>query len=79
MKVMGVGHPVLKRKEADPSLLTVAEMMGVAKMIGRPVEQVVKIVLAEVGRNKEVIEQLNQIPEQVTGRKYTPRKPKVQQ
>ncbi|WP_169515015.1 hypothetical protein [Hymenobacter norwichensis] len=79
MKVMGVGFGVLKRKEADPSLLTVAEMMGVAKMIKRPVEQVIKIVLAEVSRNKEVIEQLNQIPEQVIGRKYSPRKPKAQE
>ena len=76
MKVMGVGFPALKRKKADPSLLTVAEIMSVAKMIGRPVEQVMKIVLAEVSRNKAVIEQLNQIPEQVAGRKYTPRKPK---
>ena len=79
MKVMGVGHPALKRREGDPSLLTVGEILAVAKLIGRPVDQVIKIVLAEVSRNKEVIEQLNQIPEQVTGRKYMPRKPKAEQ
>jgi hypothetical protein len=76
MRVLGIGHPKLKSREADPSLFTVAELLLLAKLIGRPIKDVMKIVLAELERNPQATEKYEEATGQAVGRKYYPRKPK---
>jgi transcriptional regulator with XRE-family HTH domain len=76
MKALSIGHPGLKQREADPSRFTIGELKLLAKLLGRPVEKLMKVVLAELDRNPEVAGKLEEAVEQVVGRKHFPRAPK---
>lgn len=75
MKVLSIGHPALKRRELDPSLFTVGELLRLATLLGRPIAEVLRVVLAEVARNDEAAQQRATAVEQVAGRKYHRRLP----
>lgn len=77
MKVLSMGHPTLKRREADPSLFTVGELLVLAKLIDQPIKEVMKVVLEQVTKDREAEEKREEAIEQAAGRKYFPRKPKV--
>ncbi|MBC6992491.1 hypothetical protein [Hymenobacter sp. BT491] len=76
MKVLAMGHPKLKRREADPSQFTVGELLVLATLIGRPITEVMKVVLAQVTSNKEAAQKREEAVELAAGRKYFPRQPK---
>lgn len=76
MKALGMGHPKLKSREADPSLFTVGELMLLSSLIGRPIKEVMRVVLAQAEHNPQVAEKSKEAQEQVVGRKYHPRKAK---
>ncbi|WP_223654532.1 hypothetical protein [Hymenobacter psoromatis] len=76
MKALGMGHPKLKSREADPSLFTIGELMLLANLIGRSVKDVMQVVLAQAEHNPQVAEKSKEAQELVVGRKYYPRKAK---
>lgn len=76
MKALGVGHPALKQREADPSLFTMGELLLLAKLLGRPIKSIVKMVLEELERNPKATQKVEVAVEQVVGRKHFPRAPK---
>lgn len=77
MKALGMGHPKLKRREADPSLFTVGELLLLATLLGHPIQDVMRVVLAQAAHNPRVAEKSKEAQGQVVGRKYFPRQPKV--
>jgi transcriptional regulator with XRE-family HTH domain len=77
MKVLGVGHGALKQREADPSRFTMGELARLAKLLGKSTLELVKLVLAEMERNPQVVEQVLEATSQVVGRKNYPRAPKA--
>lgn len=76
MKALGMGHPKLKSREADPSLFTVGELMLLAALIGHPIQEVMRIVLAQAEHNPQVADKSKEAQKQVVGRKYYPRNAK---
>ncbi|WP_324680127.1 hypothetical protein [Hymenobacter sp. GOD-10R] len=74
MKVLAMGHPKLKSREADPSLFTVGELMLLAKLINTPIKQVMTVVLDQIARDTDAEQKREQAVEQAVGRKYYPRK-----
>ncbi|GAA4388822.1 hypothetical protein GCM10023186_35680 [Hymenobacter koreensis] len=48
MEHLRMTYRTIKQREADPSTLTVAEMLRVAELLGEPIEKVVAVVIAEV-------------------------------
>jgi transcriptional regulator with XRE-family HTH domain len=79
MRALGIGHVALKQREADPSLLTVRELLLLSKLLGQPKQKLVKIVWAEAARNSRLAAQLTQAAEQVVGRKNFPRTPAAEE
>jgi len=79
MKVLGVGHGALKQREADPSRFTMGELARLAKLLGKAKLELVKLVLTEMERNPQVVEQVLEATSQVVGRKNYPRTPKASQ
>lgn len=78
MKALGVGHPALKQREANPGLFTMRELLLLAKLLERPKMELIEMVLADMERNPEAVEKLEEAAEQVVGRKHFPRLPKEQ-
>lgn len=76
MKALSMGHPKLKAREADPSLFTVRELALLAALIGRPLPDVMKVVLVQAQHNPQVAEEGKGAKKQVVGRKRQPRKAK---
>lgn len=76
MKVLGIGHPALKRRQADPSLFSVAELLLLATLLGRPIKQVLKLVLEQVATDPEAAQKREEAVEQAVGRQRFPRPPK---
>ena len=77
MKVLSIGHPKLKSREANPSLFTVGELILLAALIKRPIEEVMKVVLDQVARDEQAANKREEAIEQAVGRKYPLRKPKA--
>ena len=77
MKALGMGHPKLKRREADPSLFTVGELVLLANLIGHSIQEVMRVVLTQVEHDPQIAEKSKEAQQQVVGRKYYPRKPKA--
>ena len=50
MEHLRMTYRTIKQREADPSTLTVAELLRVANLIDEPVEEVFAVVLSEVQR-----------------------------
>ena len=48
MAHLGLNYRGLKMREADPSRLSIAELLRVADLVAEPVEDIIAIVLAEV-------------------------------
>lgn len=76
MKALGVGHPALKQREADPSLFTVGELLVLADLLGCDRLELIKMVFAELDRNPKALERVEEAAEQVIGRQRFPRTPK---
>lgn len=76
MKVLGVGHPALKRREADPGRFTLDEVILLAKMLKIPVMSIAEVIMAEVRRNPKATRKADTAVEQAKGRKLFPRAPK---
>lgn len=75
MKLLSMGHPKLKACEANPLLFTLKDLLLLAELIGRPVREVLRVVLAEV--EPQVAELRNLVASQAAGRKNFPRTPPV--
>lgn len=79
MKALATAHITLKKREADPSQFTVGQLLMLADLIERPIEEVMAVVLAQIARNPEAAEKRQEAQKQVVGRKYRVRKPKTQE
>ena len=75
MRVLGIGHPALKRREADPSRFTLDELLLLAEMLNRPVMSITVIILEEMKRNPQATEKVEVTVKQAKGRKIFPRTP----
>ena len=77
-KALGIGHPALKQRLADPSLFTMRELRLLAKLLGRPEMEVARMVFGEMSRNPQAAAELQESAEQVVGRQRAIRTPKQQ-
>lgn len=78
MKALGVGHPALKRREADPSQFTLDEVIALAEMLQRPPMEIAVMILDEMKRNLKTKEKAAEVKETVSkmpARKLFPRTP----
>jgi hypothetical protein len=75
MKVLGIGHPALKGREADPSRFTLEELQLLAEMLNRPAISLVAMILEEIKRNPNATGKVEVAVKQVKGRKIFPRTP----
>ncbi|RZK44612.1 MAG: hypothetical protein EOO61_03205 [Hymenobacter sp.] len=75
MKVLGIGHPALKGREADPSRFTLEELLRLAKMLNRPELSLFAVILEEVKRNLSITKKVEVAVKQSKGRKNFPRTP----
>lgn len=48
MEHLRMTYRTIKQREADPSTLTIGELLRVADLLGEPVEDIVAVVLREV-------------------------------
>ncbi|SFQ81477.1 hypothetical protein [Hymenobacter arizonensis] len=48
MEHLRMTYRTIKQREADPSTLTVAELLRVADLLNEPVQNIIAVVLAEV-------------------------------
>lgn len=76
MKALETAHITLKKRENDPTQFTVGQLLMLADLIGRPIEDVMAVVLAQIARNPEEAKKREEAKKQVVGRKYQVRKPK---
>lgn len=51
MEHLRMTYRTIKQREADPSTLTVAELLRVADLLDEPVQDIIAVVLAEVQAN----------------------------
>jgi hypothetical protein len=72
MAVLGIGHPMLKRLEADPSLFSMADLQALATLTGHSLKKLVELVIAEMERNPAVAEKREEVALQTVGRKIAP-------
>ncbi|MBO3272964.1 hypothetical protein [Hymenobacter defluvii] len=72
-KLLNVGYESLKRREMDPALFTMGELLLLSKLIGKPIKDVVKLVLEEISRNTEAAAKREEAVEQVVGRQRQPK------
>lgn len=78
MKALGIGHPALKRREADPSQFTVNEVIALAEMLQRPFMEITVAIIEELKRNRKTAEKAAEVKETVSkmpARKLFPRTP----
>ncbi|MGI4735037.1 MAG: hypothetical protein ACRYG7_07655 [Janthinobacterium lividum] len=76
MKALGIGHPALKQRLADPSLFTLRELRLLSKLLSRPEMEVARMVFEEMSRNPQAVAELRESAGQVVGRQRAPRTPK---
>ncbi|SHM10194.1 hypothetical protein SAMN02746009_03944 [Hymenobacter psychrotolerans DSM 18569] len=48
MEHLRMTYRTIKQREADPSTLTIAELLRVAELLDEPIDKVVAVVIAEV-------------------------------
>ncbi|GAC1602714.1 MAG: hypothetical protein NVS3B25_31140 [Hymenobacter sp.] len=48
MEHLRMTYRTIKQREADPSTLTIAELLRVADLLNEPVQDIIAVVLAEV-------------------------------
>jgi len=54
MEHLRMTYRTIKQREADPSTLTIAELLRVADLLNEPVQDIIAVVLAEVQANADV-------------------------
>lgn len=69
MRVLEIGHPTLKRMEANPALFTLAHLSLLAGMLGKPTMLLARLVVEALGCNPVNKVQLAAALSKVTGRK----------
>ncbi|RSK38823.1 hypothetical protein [Hymenobacter perfusus] len=55
MEHLRMTYRTIKQREAEPSTLTVAELLRVADLLDEPVQSVIAVVLAEVQANAQTV------------------------
>ena len=69
MRVLGVGHPALKKMEENPGLLSISQFLQLAELLGQPVAALVALAVGD-GQGRPGFARKEALPV-VAGRKHS--------